>query len=88
VSFQGNILQYTNAVSTPIHHLLKAPESLSFQHFLYFFKVPWMLQMKNLEHLLSTPMPIAEKVVQHTCYQSLVKENGAPADDNNIPTLS
>jgi hypothetical protein len=35
--FIGNVLHFTNAVHDPVHHLLKAKESPSFQHFLYVF---------------------------------------------------
>jgi len=36
-NFHGNILNFTNAVRTPIHRLHKANENPSFQHFLYIF---------------------------------------------------
>ena len=35
--FQDNILKFTNAVRAPIHHILKANEQPSFQHFLTIF---------------------------------------------------
>jgi hypothetical protein len=36
-NFNNNVLQFTNAVRTPIRTLIKAKESPTFQHFLYVF---------------------------------------------------
>ncbi len=36
-NFQGNVLQFTNFIRAPIHHLIKAKETPTFQHFLYVF---------------------------------------------------
>jgi hypothetical protein len=36
--YNGNVLDFTNAVRTPIHRLIKAKETPSIQHFLWVFQ--------------------------------------------------
>jgi hypothetical protein len=36
-NFNGNVLQFTNSIRTPIRRLIKAKETPTFQHFLYVF---------------------------------------------------
>jgi hypothetical protein len=33
--YQGDVLQFTNAIRAPIHHLIKAKETPSMHHYLY-----------------------------------------------------